>query len=46
MKKNYKVIVLNMGEELETLHYHKTIKQIKKQYNLEKLEIVSIEEIN
>ena len=43
--KNYKVTIINMGEPMEAYHYGKTEKQIRKQYALEQLKIVSIEEV-
>ena len=35
MKKNYKVVALNMGEPMEAYHYYKSKAQIEKQYALD-----------
>ena len=41
----YKVTYINYGEKAEAYHYNKTEKQIRKQYQLEGLEVVKIERI-
>ena len=43
--KVYKVTFINYGEKTEAYHYNKTIKQIKKQYQLEGLEVINIERV-
>lgn len=46
MKKgNYKVKFINYGELCEVYHFNKSIKEIKKGYELEKLTVVDIQEL-
>lgn len=43
--KSYHVVVRNMGEPMDAWFTGYTIRQIKRNYKLEKLEIISIEEV-